>query len=157
MTTKKENKIKYDYDLVDGFVFPADEKDWTISDYYVFNTVASRMTKKRNLLAEDSRRNAIFQEHRQQCNLSKTVLNPQSSSNVITISETLPPPPPPQPPLPTVKTQREINKILMDLKWIHLSGLDFASERFVKGHKLGLTIMDYPIIDIGSSATAFVV
>ncbi len=147
MTTKKENKMKYDDDLLDGIVFPADKKDWTVSDYYA--VAIGKMTGERDSLAKDLRRNAIFQDHRQQYKLIKSVLNSQSYSSIITISE--------PPAAPAVKTQHEINKILKDLKWIHLSGLNFANERFVKGHKLGLTIMDYPIIGPGSSATAFVV
>ena len=66
MTNKKENKMKYDDDLLDGFSFPADKKDWTVSDYYAFNVAASKMTGERDSLAKDLRRNAIFQDHRQQ-------------------------------------------------------------------------------------------
>ena len=64
MTTKKENKMKYDDDLLDGLVFPADKKDWTVSDYYA--VAIGKMTGERDSLAKDLRRNAIFQDHRQQ-------------------------------------------------------------------------------------------
>ena len=102
--------------------------------------------KQRNSLAKDTRRNSIFKEHRQQYKLMMSVLGPNNSSlNIVTLSE------------PAAKPQSKTNKMLNDLKPLYLSGLDFTRERFVKGFKLALTIMEYPIVGPASSATAFVV
>ena len=103
--------------------------------------------KIRNSLAQDSRRNTIFREHRQHYKLVMETFHPNSSLSMITIS------------MPAAKSQSETNMSrLKDLKPLYLSGLDFTYERFVKGHKLTLTIMEYPIVGpISTSATAFVV
>ena len=101
--------------------------------------------KQRNSLVKDTRRNSIFKEHRQQYKLMMTVLGPNSSLNIATLS------------MPAAKPQSQTNKMLNDLKPLYLSGLDFTRERFVKGFKLTLTIMEYPIVGPASSATAFVV
>ena len=156
----KSNKMS----MVNGFLFPSDQKDWSISDHLTYNLIASRSSDQdekentcenqqnqtalnemelRNSLAQDSRRNAIFQEHRQ---YYKSIME-ASHLKLKTISE------------PADKSQSETNMSrLKDLKPLYLSGLDFTYERFVKGHKLTLTIMDYATIGpTRTSATAFVV